>query len=150
MRKTKEQLELLFVMQKHKISELTQIYSNLDATYYTNFLMLNRIGKAKMKLNHYKQLLNNLLIAEQLYKETEHLFKKQNEEEFKVGDKVKIKDGWQNSYLYVPRLAKFIGLEGLVISISELGNYKVRTSLDVRMLDNDLYSFPPKALELVS
>lgn len=139
-------------MQKHRISELYLIQCTLKfdtykATPAIVTLFKCKVAKAKMKLNHYKQLLCNLTAAEKLGKEPEHLSRKQ---EVKIGDKVKIKDGWQNSYLYVHWLAEYIGLEGNVRTVSsETGNYKVRTELDSHMPDRFLYNFPPEALEIV-
>jgi hypothetical protein len=98
-----------------------------------------KLAKAKMKLNHYKQLLENFKKAPVVAKQ-----------KFKVGDKVRIKDGWSNSYLYVPSLAKYVGLEGEVRIFSySTGNCKIRTALDGHALDSSLYNFPPEALELV-
>lgn len=63
MKKTKEQLELLVVMQKHKIDELREIYIeimlNSPPLLVNRRQLYNRIAKAKMKLNHYEQLLGN-------------------------------------------------------------------------------------------
>jgi hypothetical protein len=77
--KTKEQLKELIAWNEQLLAE--------DIKYWR----LGFIIKTKTKLNHCKQLLRNIEDAEQLYKETENLFKKQ---EMKPGDKVRIKDGW--------------------------------------------------------
>lgn len=127
--------------------------TNVDAGLWLYFI--DRIAKAKMKLNHYKQLLGNLTAAEQLYKKTEHLFRKQ---EFKVGDKVKVVSGkWQRCSSYLDFLYEYIGVEGVVVEVyispsADRYSYFVRTTLDVNdegIPDEVVYNFPPEALELI-
>lgn len=142
MKKTKEQLELLVVMQKHKIEELKVLATIVAmaqiklgiAEYNLNTLHLfrDKIGRAKMKLNHYKQLLANL---------------KANKSEFKVGNTVRIV-----GCPFFTNITNYIGLIGEVRVVTAVGNYKVRTEMDREGNDaacGILYSFPPEALELI-
>lgn len=141
MKKTREQLELLVVMQKHKIEELkvlatvvamAQIRLGIaEHNLNTLYLFRDKIGKAKMKLNHYKQLLGNF---------------KANKRKFKVGDRVCIV-----GRPLATRVTKYIGLTGEVRVVTAAGNYKVRTEIDKEGDDTAwgvLYNFPLEALEL--
>lgn len=131
MRKNKEQLELLVVLQKHKVEELKTFYYLINNNTQAMYRLANKIGKAKMKLNHYKQLLNNL---------------KANKSEFKVGNRVRIV-----GCPFFTNITNYIGLIGEVRVVTAAGNYKVRTERDREGNDaacGILYSFPPEALEL--
>jgi hypothetical protein len=148
MKKSKEQLEFLVDMQKHKTAELISFRHRTNSCFDADVALwqyfTTRIGNAKMKLNHYQQLLSNITVAEQLYKETEYLFKKQS---FKVGDKVMVKDGWQNSEWYIPAIVKYIGCECIIRHVYGAG-YELYRIEDTKP-EYIPFFFPPEALELV-
>lgn len=145
--KTREQLLQAIQMQSNLIVTLKAYMVSvcmLSTTFPLSESLSHRkkevhkqLCNAKMKLNHYKQLLATFNKAPTAIKQS-----------FKVGDKVRIRNGWQNNNLFIPVLRNYIAKEGTVIAI-EGSAYKVRTEIDHLFKDYALFLFPEEALELM-
>ena len=137
--KTREQLELLLLMQKHRIGELQELKQKVEQAICVDvnlwLYFRAKIARAKGKLNHYKQVL--AITPQDGVADTELLQK---------GVTVKIVRASRKS-LWVRPMDKYIGLLGTIEAITTSGNYKVKTELDLN--PDMLYYFPPESLKFI-